>query len=134
MAQISGKSGHVTITAVEAPDMTKWSIGQSVNIKAQATNSTAGWKERIAGVADASGSMSIVQASAAASPLTPGSTFAAVFDIDGTAANTYTGTIMIESFDGYEVNMDDGGEVIATYKWGAHGALVAAGNVPPLTV
>lgn len=132
---ISGKAGKVQTgaTPADVADVASWSITIGYEIGTYASSSTAKHKGRVVGVGDSSGTIKIWQQDDGAPGLTVGAEVAVVFDVDGTSTNKYTGSIVIESFDGYDVDLDTGGMVSANYKWGQDGKLTAAGNVPPLT-
>jgi len=132
---ISGKAGKVQTgaTPVDVADVASWSITISYEIGTFASSSTSKHKDRVVGVGDSTGTIKVWQQDDVAPGLTVGAEVAVVFDLDGTNANKYTGSIVIESFDGYDVDMDTGGAVSANYKWGQAGKLTAAGIVPALT-
>ena len=132
---VSGKSGKVQTgaTPADVDDVAHWTLAISYEITAHGSTETAGHKHRCVGSGDTTGTIKVWQQSDAAPGLTVGASVPVVLDLDGTDTNKYTGDIVIESFDGYEVNMDGGPAVFANYTWGADGKLTAAGNVPPLT-
>lgn len=57
MAAISGSFGKIMIGASTAPDCTAWSWERSCILHAYASCSTSGWKKRVAGTKDHSGSL-----------------------------------------------------------------------------
>jgi hypothetical protein len=134
MPIISGKAGTVKIGETAVADVAEWTIEASVVENSHATNSTAGWKTRSAGVKDASGSIKIFLSDGTPTQLIIGEKYTIEFHVDGTGSNKYTGSVMITSLGGVTVDMDEGTEIAAEYSWGANGALVGAGTVPLLTV
>jgi hypothetical protein len=131
---ISGKSGVVKTggTPTALVDIAMWSIEVKAQENVHATNSTGGWKTRSIGVKNATGKIKAMQNDDAAVGLVVGNTYAAQFHIDGSGSNYYSGSIVITGFDGYEVDMNDGKEVAATFSWGCNGAITANGDVPAL--
>ena len=57
MPTISGKDGHVKIGAADVAEITAWSLNTTSNNPAYASSSTGGYKRRVSGVKDATGSI-----------------------------------------------------------------------------
>lgn len=133
---ISGKLGTVFIGAspVELPNVASWSLEPKVATNSHASNSTAGWKTRSAGVKDHTGKIKVYQTDSATPPaLVIGTVYTVRLEIDASGSNYYGGSIMIESFGGMTVDMHDGKEITYEYSFGSNGTLTAIGNVPALT-
>jgi hypothetical protein len=109
-----------------------WNISPKVTSNANASSSTSGWKTRSAGVKDATGKIRIYQTDSGAPQLVIGTAYDVELHIDASGSNYYSGSILVESFDGYEVDLNEGKEVYADYTWGANGAITATGDVPAL--
>lgn len=137
-AGISGKDGDVKIGTTSICEIRKWSFNPKSNNPSYASNKTAGYKRRVAGVKDGSGSME-----GAWDPATPA---VAVIDV-GTdvtlklyinATQFYSVPAVIDSF---KVDVDvDGGEIISwSSDFATNGAwtnpvagmTLPAGEVPP---
>ena len=100
MAVISGKDGSVGSYA----EITDWSLSLSSNNSSYASSDTAGWKKRVAGTKDVSGSMSGKwngTAQVAAGDEISG----LVLNLDAT--QSYTMDACIDTFN-IEVDIDDG--------------------------
>lgn len=130
---ISGKAGTIVISATDVPNIAKWSLTAKANINAHATNSTAGWKTRSAGTKDATGKIQVMQTdSATPTVFIPGTVHTVELHTDDSGTNYYSGDIMIGELSGVDVDINDGKEIGPEHSWGAVGALLANGNVPPL--
>ncbi|MHB1033232.1 MAG: hypothetical protein ACYC35_23905 [Pirellulales bacterium] len=57
MATISGKDGKVTSGASDVADITRWTFTKKSNNPAYASSSTAGFKKRLGGIREGSGSI-----------------------------------------------------------------------------
>lgn len=132
---LSGKNGKVQTgaTPADVDDIAHWTIEIGYEITAYGSSETAGHKKRTVGTGDTTGEIKIWQQDDVAIGLTVGAEVAVVLDLDGGDVNKYTGSVVVESFSGFQVNMDGGEGVFATYTWGADGKLTAAGTAPPLT-
>src|SRR5688500_10666420 len=72
MAVESGKNGTVKIGATPIADVTRWTFDKEALTSRYASNSTAGFKATVAGVKQGSGQIEAKWDSAAASPITEG--------------------------------------------------------------
>jgi hypothetical protein len=111
MAVISGKDGSANGTQV-----TSWSFNPTSNNPAFATEDTNGWKDRVAGIKDGSGSVEGKWDAAAS--FTAGAEVTMVLS-DGT--NSYSFQAFIDTFS-VEVNADDGEPVSWTADFSTSGA------------
>lgn len=134
MPIISGKAGTVKLGETAVADVAEWTIEASVVENSHASNSTAGWKTRSAGVKDASGTLKVYLSDGVPTQLIIGEKYDIVFQTDGTGDNKYSGSVMITAMGGLTVDMNDGTELSVEYSWGANGAIVGAGDVPLLAV
>lgn len=57
MATISGKDGKIEIDSTQLADITSWTLNTTSNNAAYASSSTSGYKKRVPGVKDGSGSV-----------------------------------------------------------------------------
>lgn len=119
MATLSGKSGTVNVKGSAVSDATGWSINTTSNNPSYGSSDTSGWKSRVAGVKDATGSYSAKYNGAVA--VAAGDTGSGVFTLDGSA--TYTIPIVVDGIT-LEVDMDDGDVIGYSVDWGCTGALV----------
>ncbi len=110
MATISGKDGKVKIGSATLADITHWTLRTQATLSAYASSATAGFRKRVAGIKDGSGSL--------AGKLDPGDPISDDFD-EGAAVTLllyidpthfYTVPALIESLQ-LEVDIDRG-EVI----------------------
>ena len=119
MAVISGKDGTVSFGGSAVADCTSWSITTTSNNPAYGSCDTGGWKKRVAGIKDSSGTFTAKYNGAIA--MAAGDTGSGVFTVDGTA--TYTVPIIIDQVQ-LEVDMDDGDVVGYSVDWSGDGAVV----------
>jgi len=121
MATISGKDGKVKIGPASVAEITRWSFTSTSSNQALVTSSTGGFRKRIAGVKDASGSIAF--------RLDPGDPITNDFDegdrvtlllhID--AARYYSVPAIIDRIN-LEVDIDSGDVVGGTWTKPAYGA------------
>lgn len=119
MAVISGKDGTVSVGGA-VNDATSWSISLTSNNPSWASPATSGYKQRVAGIKDTTGSYS---AKANGTLPVPGTHAAAVFTLDGTT--TYSLNVFIDSVN-VEVDMDDGDVVGYSVDWSGNGTVTAS--------
>ena len=114
MAVISGKNGTVSL----AGDATAWSISLTSNNPSWASPATSGYKKRVAGVLDTSGSYSAKYNGSV--PTVGAITTSAAFTLDG--STTWTLNIIVDSVN-IEVDMDDGDVVGYSVDWSGTGVV-----------
>jgi|TARA_R110000824_G_scaffold120382_5_gene275661 hypothetical protein len=102
MAVISGKNGTVNFGGAQS-DATGWSLALTSNNPAYGSSDTSGYKKRVGGIKDWSGSYS-AKLDGTSVPVA-GASVAVSFSTDGT--NTWSGTAVCDSVN-IEVDMDDG--------------------------
>ena len=117
---ISGKDGKVTVNATDIGDVTKWTLDESSNNPAYASNSTSGSKKRVAGVKDSSGTIEYELDTAAAEPLTVGAT--ATLKLYINATKYYSVPAIIDSI-GTVCDVDTGAIVAHSAKFSGNGAI-----------
>ena len=120
MAVVSGKNGTVSVGGAVS-DATSWSLSMTSNNPSWASPATSGYKNRVAGIKDTTGSYS---AKVNGTIPTPGTaTASCAFTTDGSA--TYTLNIIIDSVN-LEVDMDDGDVVGYSVDFSGNGAVVGS--------
>lgn len=117
MAVISGKNGTVNAGGAIS-DATSWSLSMTSNNPSWASSNTSGYKKRVAGIMDTSGSYSAKWS--ASIPVAGSLVSSAAFTIDGT--NTWTLDIIIDSVN-LEVDMDDGDVVGYSVDFSGNGVV-----------
>lgn len=118
---ISGKAGNVLIGASAISELRNWKHNRKANNHAYASNATGGYKKRVAGVFDSSGSFEMLDDPANNSPaLEVGDT--ATLILKTTAAITQkTVPAIIDSIDA-NVDLDEGAIVGYTIGFSGNGA------------
>lgn len=119
MPVISGKNGTVS-TGSAVTDVLNWRLNRSSNNSAFATSNTAGYKNRVAGTADWSGSISVVRNTNAVIQFVVGSTYNLVLTEDGT--KNWNGAMIVDSLEEM-VNIDTGDYIGVTVNFSGNGAL-----------
>lgn len=132
--RISGKSGTIKLAAsggVTAAifQLSNWTITRSAVVHKEATNSTAGFKGATAGTKDWSLTFEQYLDDANAIPVVEGSAYDVELDIDGTATNYYSGTVVIEEIAGPEVDINDGATMMITVTAQGDGAYTINGTI-----
>lgn len=130
---ISGKDGDVKISGTAICEIMKWSFNPKCNVPAYASNKTSGYKRRVAGVKDGSGSMEGAwdPATPAITVIDPGT--GATLRLYINATQYYDVPAVIESFK-LDVDVDTGEIVKWSADFGTNGAWtnpVAGLMLPP---
>jgi hypothetical protein len=122
---ISGKGGKAQIGSTDISEITKWSFNPTSNNSAWASSDTSGYKKRVAGVKDGSGSIEGVFDEEDEIYLTfePGDSITLKLYID--ASKYYSVPSLIDSFS-IEVDLNDG-EVVG---WSADFSINGAWTKP----
>lgn len=125
MATISGKDGKVKIGSAELADITHWTLRTSASLSAYASSATGGFKRRIAGVKEGSGTIEgkLDPADPVTDDFDEGSAVTLLLHVD--AARYYIVPALIESFR-LEVDIDRG-EVVG---WKAEFSTTGAWTKP----
>ena len=126
MAAVSGQYGKISIGASNVAECQSWSWSRSIADHAYASCATAGFKKRVAGTKDHSGSLGGV--------LDPADPVEDYFDegdlvtlnLYVTATAYYIVPAMITEL-GVEVNVDDGDIIKWTASFGGNGAWSSSG-------
>lgn len=126
MAVLSGKNGTLYLDGAESTPVSNWTIDISGNLKAYAANDTHGWKRRVSGVNDATGTFLVRADDECNCPVTQGESYVAQLHVDDTLLNYYNLRIRIESI-GVEDDIDDGEILNYTINWGGDGPCVGYG-------
>lgn len=121
MSTFSGKDGKVLIGGTALADITRWSLRTSAQNSAYASSSTGGYKKRVPGVKDASGSIAFKLNTA--DPITgdfdEGSAVTLLLYLDGT--RFYSVPAVIDALK-LEVDIDSGQVVGGVAEFSANGA------------
>jgi len=120
MAVLSGKSGTVKEGTNTLAHITRWRLTHRANNSAWASSSTAGYKQRVAGVRDWSGSFAAVYDNATPLPVVVGNNYTLHLTTDGT--DEFTGPAIIDNLE-FEVDIDDGKVIGWTAEFSGNGAL-----------
>jgi hypothetical protein len=116
MAAHSGKNGTVKWGGSAEAHVTNWTLTTTSNNAAFASNDTSGWKTRVAGVRDSSGSFTMKDKPS----FEEGYSAELILYTD---ARIYTVTVVIDSI-GTACNMNDGTEVTWEVAFSGKGAVV----------
>lgn len=114
-------SKGVKLGANFVPDVTKWSLNPKSENQAYASSDTAGWKKRLAGQKDMSGSFECKcsDSTRLETICKPGATYAAELYYDQTLK--HAGSLIVDDI-AYEVDIDGGAIVAATVNFSCAGA------------
>ncbi len=107
MSGISGKNGKVQVAGTDIAEVTKWSFNPTSNNSSWASSSTAGYKDRVGGSKDGSGTIEgkLDVTDPIYNQLEEGDEFTGLFYIDDT--RFYEVPAIVDSMD-LEVDIDDG--------------------------
>lgn len=132
-AAISGKNGDVSISSTSISEVTQWTFTETSNNPAFASNKTAGFKQRVAGVKDGSGTIEGKwdPGDPATAVIEVGTLVTLTLEIDAT--QFYTVPSIIDSFS-MTVNLDDGDVVGWTAEFSINGAWTLPIDASPLTL
>jgi hypothetical protein len=123
MAVISGKSGTLSYGGSEEAEVLNWSLTTTSANDAYHSNDSGGWKKRVAGVKDSSGSFEMRDLPT----MSEGDSAEAILY---TNQDIYTVTIIIDSIN-VNVDINDGTAVNWTVNFSGNGAVVkTTGSAP----
>ncbi len=128
MPVLSGKRGTLFLDAIEISPTSNWTISIAGNLKAYAANDTVGWKKRVAGVFDSTGTFEVKisnEVGQDACPVEKGGTYTALFYIDAVAAiptGWYEVPIMVATID-VDDDIDDGEIAAFAITWEGNGPM-----------
>lgn len=120
MAVISGKDGTLKQGTTTIANVTNWKVNQISNNSAWASNSTSGFKNRVAGVKDWNGTFSMKRDTSAVVPITIGTIYALHLLEDGT--KEYSGDAIIDNIE-EAVDIDNGESISLEVTFSGAGAL-----------
>jgi len=121
---ISGKSGKVYVDAVEVADVRNWKVNRASDNKEYASSSTAGWKKRVAGNRDWSGSFEVyLQDGDMTLAFDDGDDITLILQTD--SGQTFTGPAIVDGID-YDDNIEGGDPVAGTVNFSGDGAYTIA--------
>lgn len=126
MAVISGKDGTLYITAVETTPITNWKLDKTSDNKAYHANSSAGSKQRVAGVKDSSGSFEVKCDDASNAPVTEGDIVTVQLHVDDSTLNYYSLSAIIDKV-AVDVDIDDGEIVAYAIDFSGNGVITPYG-------
>jgi len=110
----SAKWGNATI-----PDVLKWTVNPKNETQAYASSSTAGWKKRLAGCKDLSGSIDTKVQDTGLLPCKPGDK--AILVLKGSAGVSFSGPAIIDDIS-IETDIDTGAIIGLSINFSADGA------------
>jgi len=119
MAVASGRGGTVSIGSALA-NVTSWSYSASANTSAWGSNDTDGYKDRVYGVKEASGSVEFKLATAGGFPADVGTAAVAITLSDGDGTR-FSGNCFVDSIS-VELDADSGEVVGGTIEWSSDGS------------
>ena len=121
MPTISGKDGTVKIGSTPVAEITAWSLSTTSNNPAYASSSTGGYKKRVAGVKDASGSIAfkLDPADPVTDDFDEGDHVTLLLHVD--AARFYSVPAVIDSIH-LEVDIDSGDIIGGRAEFSSNGA------------
>lgn len=134
MAEKSGKDGTIKLSAVAGVpaaiiNIKNWKITRAATVTKQGTNSSGGFKTAVAGVKDWSLTFDQYLDDTVALSVVEGESYDVELHIDGTDSNYISGTIVAETVDGPETDMDEGVTMMASVTAQGSGAYTLNGNI-----
>lgn len=118
MAAFTCLGGKVTVDAADVPDATKWTWNPKNETQAYASSDTGGWRKRLPGVYDGSGSWEC-KAQSATPPVKPGALVSLTLTL-ATGVAFAAGPAIIDDIS-TEVDLDTGNIVAWTINFSANG-------------
>lgn len=119
MAVIGGTAGTVSNGSAVGQVKT-WSVTHSSNNSAWGSSSTSGYKNRVTGTKDWSGTVTVARDTAAAIAFVVGNTYSMTLSENG--STSYTGNAIVDSI-AETVDVDNGTQVDVVISFSGNGAL-----------
>jgi hypothetical protein len=126
MAVLSGKNGTLFLGGSEITPVSNWKLVATSNNPDYAANDTGGWKKRVAGVRDASGSFEIKAADNQHCPVEEGDAPTLNLHLDNTGNNYYEVPAIIDKIS-VDVNISKGEIVAYVVDFSGNGPVVRYG-------
>lgn len=126
MAVMSGKNGTLFLGENEVSPVTNWKLVATSDNPDYAANDTAGWKKRVAGVRDASGSFEVKVADDKQCPVEEGDSVSLALHLDATGDNYYEVPAIIDKIS-VDVDINKGEIVACIVEFSGNGAVVRHG-------
>ena len=122
MSGLSGKNGTILIGAVAIAEITGWSFNPTSNNPSWSGNTNSGYKARVAGVKDASGSFEFkVQDATEVAKFEVGTLLTLLLHADGSTTLDYSVPSIVDGVT-VEVDIDDGDVVSGSCDFSSNGA------------
>ena len=128
MAVLSGKSGTLNIDADEVTPVARWKLAVTSHNPEYAANDTGGWKQRVAGVRDSTGSFLVMADDAGHCPVAEGDAVTLNLHVDD-SGNDYYGVPAIISSIQVDVDISAGQIVAYVVGFSGNGAVTTNGIV-----
>ena len=128
---ISGKAGTIKVgdTPADIHQIKNWKINTKAGVSKFATNSSGGWKRSIAGSKEWTMTWDAAVDDSNAIPVKEGDSIVIQGHIDGSSGQYYSGTVVIASIDGPDVDINDGKEVGYSVTAEGDGLLTRTGSM-----
>jgi hypothetical protein len=128
MAVLSGKNGTLLLNGGEITPVVNWKLVTTSQNPDYAANDTGGWKQRAAGVRDASGSLEIKADDAQHCPVEEGDTATLSLQLDQSGNNFYQVPAIIDKIS-VDVDINKGELVAYVVEFSGNGQVVRNGIV-----
>jgi hypothetical protein len=128
MSVLSGKNGTLFLGSTEITPVVNWKLVITSNNPDYTANDTGGWKQRVAGVRDASGSMEIKATDDQTCPVEEGDTPTLALHVDNSGNNYYQVPAIIDKIS-VDVDINRGEIVAYVVEFSGNGAVVRHGVV-----
>jgi hypothetical protein len=128
MAVLSGKNGTLFLGSTEITPVVNWKLVTSSNNPDYAANDTGGWKKRVAGVRDASGSLEIKASDDRNCPVEEGDTPTLALHLDDSGDNYYEVPSIVDKIS-VDVDINRGEIVAYVVEFSGNGPIVRYGIV-----
>ncbi|MGA2063800.1 MAG: hypothetical protein ABSG86_02475 [Thermoguttaceae bacterium] len=122
MAVLSGKNGTLFLGATEITPVVNWKLVTSSYNPDYAANDTGGWKQRAAGVRDASGSLEIKACDDRNCPVEEGDAITLNLHLDNSGDNYYDVPAIIDKLS-VDVDINRGEIVAYVVEFSGNGAI-----------
>jgi hypothetical protein len=126
MAVLSGKNGTLYLNGSEITPVVNWKLTAQSSNPEYAANDTGGWKKRVAGVRDASGSLEIKASDDRHCPIEEGDAPLLALHLDRSGSNYYQVPAIVDKIS-VQVDIQKGEIVAYLVDFSGNGPLVRHG-------
>ena len=126
MAVLSGKDGTLYIGESEVTPVSNWRFSITSDNPSYAANDTAGWKKRVAGVRDCSGSFEVKVDGSGNCPVLEGDAVTLKLHVDNSSSNYYEVPAIIDRID-VDVDINAGTIIAHAIDFSGNGAVTPNG-------